>query len=173
MTSHFEQSESARLFFAPLLTRRLFVVSTYRRVSAETSPSTFPGRSPSRCDSSAAPLRPSRPTGDPRMFPSAFWETVACFQCLARSPPACSNLWGHKNPPWVYSRTWHYKLVQSISHDPDVTFCCNIQPLCSSLESRLTQGFIFLLQLGAFVLFKMIFILNIITDLILSSQTEI
>lgn len=79
--------------------------STYRRASAKTSPSRFLGRSPSRCDLSAAPLRPSCPTGDPHMFPSAFWETAVCFQCLAHSPPAWSNLGGHK--------TWSEFTVQS------------------------------------------------------------
>lgn len=80
------------LLLLKLLFSLFFFLSNYHRVFAETSQSTFPGRSPSRCDWSAALPSPSRQTGDLHTFPSASWETAACFQSLAHSPPACSNL---------------------------------------------------------------------------------
>lgn len=54
----------------------------------------FRGRSPFQCDLSAALPLLSRQIRDLHTFPSASWETAACSQSQAHSPPVCSNLKG-------------------------------------------------------------------------------
>ena len=70
----------------------MFACKTNRRASVEISPSRFPGRSPSRCDWSAAPPWSSPTTAAHHRSPGASWETAAYSLFRAHSPLVYSNL---------------------------------------------------------------------------------